>query len=105
MNMHGYEDIDANEAKRRANEDGAVIIDCREAWEYEMGHVPGALLIPMGEIPERADEIPDGAIIVCASGNRSSNVCAWLAAQGRQNLANLAGGTQGWMMEGFDVER
>ncbi len=105
MNPYGFEDIDPTELQRRASEDGATIIDCRESWEYEMGHVPGAILIPMGEIPGRVDEIPDGAVIVCATGNRSGNVCAWLATQGKENVANLDGGTQAWMMEGFDVER
>jgi rhodanese-related sulfurtransferase len=99
-----YEDIDPNELQRRVDERGAPVIDVREPWEYARGHVPGATLIPMGEIPQRMDEIPDGAVLVCATGNRSGHACAWLAEQGKEGLANLAGGTQGWILHGFDVE-
>ena len=99
-----YEDIDPYELLRRVEEDGAPVIDVREPWEYQMGHVPGAVLIPMHQIPERVDDIEDGTVFVCASGNRSGQVAAWLAAQGKERLANLAGGTQGWMMHGLDVE-
>lgn len=99
-----YEDIDPQELQRRVAEHDAPVIDVRESWEYAMGHVPGAILIPMNEIPSRVDDIEDGTVFVCASGNRSGQVCAWLAAQGKNDLANLAGGTQGWMMHGLDVE-
>jgi rhodanese-related sulfurtransferase len=98
-----YEDIDPAELRRRVSERDAAVIDVREPWEFERGHVPGATLIPMGEIPRRIDEIPDGAVLVCASGNRSGYACAWLAEQGKEGLANLAGGTQGWILHGFDV--
>ncbi len=99
-----YEDIDPYELIRRVDEADATVIDVREPWEYQRGHVPGAVLIPMGDVPERIDEIPDGAVLVCATGNRSGHACAWLAAQGKRDLANLAGGTQGWTLHGLDVE-
>lgn len=99
-----YEDIDPSELKRRVDEEDAPVVDVREPWEYRMGHVPGAVLIPMNEIPQRVAEIEDGTVFVCASGNRSGQVCAWLAAQGKNGLANLAGGTQGWVMRGHAVE-
>jgi rhodanese-related sulfurtransferase len=99
-----YEDIDPDELQRRVDEQDAAVIDVREPWEYARGHVPGATLIPMGEIPGRMDEIPDGAVLVCATGNRSGHACAWLAEQGKEGLANLAGGTQGWILHGLDVE-
>lgn len=99
-----YQDIDPYELMRRVDEDGAAVIDVREPWEYERGHVPGAILMPLNEVPERIDEIPDGAVLVCASGNRSGYACAWLAERGKESLANLAGGTQGWMLHGLDLE-
>lgn len=99
-----YEDIDPYELMRRVDELDAPVIDVREAWEYQMGHVPGAIHVPMHQIPDRLDDIQDGTVFVCASGNRSGQVCAWLAANGKKDLANLAGGTQGWMMHGLDVE-
>lgn len=98
-----YDDIDAYEALRRI-EDGATVIDVREPSEYAQGHVPGALLLPLGEVGARAEEIPDGAVLVCATGNRSGRACAWLAQQGKTGLANLAEGTQGWIQHGLSVE-
>ncbi len=99
-----YEDIDPYELMRRVNEEAATVIDVREPWEYQQGHVPGAILMPLGDVPDRIDEIPDGAVIVCATGNRSGHACAWLADRGKQGLANLAGGTYGWNLHGLDLE-
>lgn len=98
-----YEDIDPYELMRRVDEHDAAVIDVRERWEYDQGHVPGAVLIPLDELSEREDEIPDGAVLVCASGNRSGVACGWLARRGKTGLANLAGGTQGWILHGLDV--
>ncbi|MDR9391937.1 MAG: rhodanese-like domain-containing protein [Trueperaceae bacterium] len=103
-NPYGFEDIDPNELQRRLDAGDATVIDVREEFEYAQGHIPGATLIPLGEIPSRVDEIPDDAILVCRTGARSGNACAWLATQGKANLANLDGGTMAWTMEGYDVE-
>lgn len=99
-----YEDIDPYELMRRVDEEGATVIDVREAWEYGQGHVPGAVLIPLGDVPSRIDEIPDGAVLVCATGNRSGHACAWLAQHGKNGLANLEGGTYGWNLHGLELE-
>lgn len=100
----GYEDIDPYELMRRVDELGAPVIDVRETWEYEMGHVPGAEHVPMHTVPDRLDTIADGTVFVCATGNRSGQVCAWLAAHGKKDLANLADGTHGWVQHGLDLE-
>lgn len=47
--------------------------------------------------------MPDGAVLICASGNRSSQAAAYLAGLGHQKLKNLMGGTFGWMREGRDL--
>ena len=51
----------------------AVVVDVREPGEYVAGHVPGAVLMPMGQLPTRLSEIPKGlpVYVICASGNRS----------------------------------
>lgn len=99
-----YEDIGADELQRRVDEHGAAVVDVREPWEYARGHVPGAILIPLAEVPRRMDDIPDGAVLVCASGNRSGQACDFLARHGKTGLANLAEGTQGWIRRGLDIE-
>lgn len=84
--------------------DGATLVDVREPWEYESGHLPGATNIPMGEVVARLDEITDPVVLVCATGNRSGRVAEYLTKNGRSRVANLLGGTVGWIEQGREVE-
>lgn len=100
-----YEEIDpATLVEWKRDRPSLTIIDVREAWEYAGGHVPGAKNLPLGELSDTIDQVPDGAVIVCASGNRSGQACNWLTSQGKRDIANLAGGTQGWAMHGYDLD-
>lgn len=94
-----YQDIFTTELEQKKHE-GAALVDVRERDEYAQGHIPGAVNVPLGVLAGREDEIPNGAVLICASGNRSSQAAAYLAAQGRSGLMNLAGGTVAWMREG-----
>lgn len=85
-------------------ERGAQIVDVREPWEYEAGHIPGAKSIPMGEIIARQDELEEPLVLVCATGNRSGRVAEFLVRNGRAHVANLLGGTVGWREAGRPVE-
>jgi rhodanese-related sulfurtransferase len=87
-----------------ARADGAVVIDVREPGEYEAGHVPGARLIPLGELPARAGELPRSrrVYVICASGNRSAPAAEWLARAG-WNAVSVAGGTSAWQRAGNPV--
>ncbi len=85
-------------------EQGAVVIDVRESWEFERGHVPGAVNVPMSEITSRLQDVPDNVVLVCASGSRSAHVAGYLTLNGYQKVANLAGGTAGWVEAGFGIE-
>lgn len=76
-----------------------LIIDVREPHEHAAVRIPGARLIPLGEISARASEIPqeaDRIIMHCAAGGRSAQACAQLGVQGYVNLYNLAGGIGRW---------
>ncbi|HET8984146.1 MAG TPA: rhodanese-like domain-containing protein [Trueperaceae bacterium] len=84
--------------------DGAGVIDVREPWEYESGHVPGAINIPMGEVVARKDEMTDPVVLVCRSGARSGRVAEYLVNNGHAKVANLVGGTERWIAEGNEVE-
>jgi rhodanese-related sulfurtransferase len=85
--------------------DGATIIDVRNPDEYVEAHVPGARLIPLGEVAERVAEIPTDqpVYVICAVGGRSMRACEHLAAQGL-DVTNVAGGTKGWIAAGFDID-
>ena len=74
------------------------MIDVREDDEVAAGMIPGALHIPMGEIPERLDQISrtDEVILICRSGARSGRVQEYLEARGYTGIKNLVGGMLEW---------
>lgn len=75
-----------------------TIIDVREDEEVAAGMIPGATHIPLGQLPERMNEIPqEGEVImVCRSGNRSGRALSFLEAQGYKGLKNMTGGMLEW---------
>lgn len=97
------EEIDVDEVARRLDA-GVELVDVREPAEYESGHVPGAVLVPLSEVPDRLADLPDGApyMVICRSGARSMNACRFLAAQGH-DVVNVAGGTLAWVGSGRNV--
>lgn len=94
-----YEDISPQEVKQKldAGED-IFIVDVRQPEEYAQGYVPKALLIPLGEIEQRLDEIPRNlpVIVVCKSGWRSAQASQILDDNGFDNIHNMVGGTLAW---------
>lgn len=76
------------------------LVDVREVDEYEAGHVPGAINLPLSELLERYGELEkDKAYhIICQSGGRSAQACAFLDKEG-YDVTNLAGGTGAWTGE------
>ncbi len=96
--------IDVEELARH-HAAGAVIIDVRNDAEFEEVRVPGAVLIPLDQLPDRLDEVPEGdtLLIICRSGGRSQRACEFLATQGH-DVANVAGGTLAWVESGRPVE-
>ena len=75
------------------------LIDVRESWEYEVAHIPGSTLIPMSEVPSRANNEldPDQHIaVICHAGVRSMSVTAWLREQGYDKVQSVRGGIDAW---------
>lgn len=77
-----------------AHAEGATVIDVREPVEYLSGHVPGAVLMPRGQLPSRTGELDRSRplCVVCATGNRSSAMADYLAGAGF-DARSVAGGT------------
>lgn len=81
-----------------APRDKPILLDVREPWEVEKARIPGALLIPMREVPARLAEIDDDREVVafCHLGGRSMQVAMFLEKQGFQRVHNLMGGIDAW---------
>lgn len=87
-------------------DDGAFILDVREPDEWASGHVPGATLIPLGELRSRVGEL-DGSqriVVVCRSGNRSAEGRDILLAAGFPAVTSLDGGMTDWAQAGMPME-
>jgi phage shock protein E len=83
-----------------------TLLDVRSQGEYAQGHIPGATLIPLNQLPDRLAEVPrDRTVIVaCRSGNRSTQAVKLLRAAGFTNIHNLVGGLRAWDKAGFAQE-
>jgi rhodanese-related sulfurtransferase len=100
--------IDVKELRRRLDADGAkpYLLDVREPWEYLAGHVPGAQLIPLGELEQRVAEVPRDreVLAICHSGQRSLAAAGYLQQLGYTKVSNVDGGTAAWIERGYPTE-
>lgn len=102
----GIPEVDHQAAAATFHRQGASFVDVREPDEWDEGHIPGALHIPLGELPERLSELPaeSDLILVCRSGGRSAAATEFLLRSGYPRVANLAGGMLAWQEAGHPVE-
>lgn len=86
--------------------DGATVVDVREPVEYVDGHVPGAWLIPMGQLPSRLGDLSKDrpVYLICATGNRSSAMASFMERVGF-DARSVNGGTSSWVGSGRPVIR
>jgi phage shock protein E len=98
--------VDVATVEELRQRDDVFILDVREDSEFQSGHIPGATLVPLGQIPDRLDEVPrDKTVIaVCRSGNRSSQATDFLRQQGFDNVHNMEGGMNAWSQAGYQTE-
>ncbi|MBE3604841.1 rhodanese [bacterium] len=95
-------EIEPSELKaRRDRGENPRVLDVREPEEIAIAPFPGAIHIPMGDIPARISELdPDAEwIVVCHHGVRSAQVAAYLVRAGFERVANLNGGIDAWSEE------
>lgn len=99
-------EVSPSEAQRLISEEGALLIDVREPDEWQSARIPGARLVPRGEILDRLEEIPRDRplVIQCRSGARSRDAAAALQQQGFRPVVNLRGGILAWANAGLPVE-
>lgn len=112
-------EVDPTEAKsmvEAAAAAGALIVDVREPHEWDMGHIPGAILIPLGDLAARANPAsphadprlvghPDAVIVAqCATGKRSIVAADILQKLGYTNVTSMRGGFLFWARSGFPID-
>ena len=101
MSVH---EITVDELAERLGSGSTMLIDVRQPQEFVEGHVPGARLIPLNDVPERLSELPTAGevLVVCRSGGRSLAACEFLVANGVEAV-NVEGGTLAWIGSGREV--
>jgi rhodanese-related sulfurtransferase len=83
-----------------------LLLDVRQPEEFRSGHIPGAKLIPLGELSQRLKELPKNKeiVCVCASGSRSRSATKMLIGEG-YNALNMNGGMMMWSRAGLAVKK
>lgn len=83
------------------NRETFTLIDVREPYEYEIAHIEGSRLIPLGELEARIGELPrEGTLVLqCHSGGRSEHAVRLLQQAGFENAMSLEGGIDAWSVE------
>jgi rhodanese-related sulfurtransferase len=77
-----------------------TVLDVREPAEWAAGHIEGAVHIPLGTLPVRVQDVPEGRLlVVCKVGGRSGQAAMWLGQQGH-DVINLDGGMLDWEAAG-----
>lgn len=96
-------EVSAAEALRLID-GGALLVDVREEWEWEAGHAPQAVHLPMSRFAAEVTQLPKGRTLVCIchSGVRSALVAEALRDAGHSAI-NLVGGMEAWAADGLDV--
>jgi rhodanese-related sulfurtransferase len=85
--------------------DGAVLVDVREKSEWSLGRAPRARHIPLGQLSDRARELPRNRtiLVICRNGNRSARAASHLRATGYTAI-NVTGGMRAWQASGLDIK-
>jgi len=110
LRLHRVGRVDPAAAVNLINRQGARVLDVREDSEWQQGHIPDAIHIPLGQLGSRLSELDaykgeDAPLVVaCRSGNRSSMAAVRLRKAGFQSVYNLEGGTMAWQQAGMPLQ-
>lgn len=100
-------DISAAQAREKIDsKQTCLVLDVRQPHEFQSGHISGAKLIPLSELPGRMSQISKSQpiIVVCLSGSRSVHAARMLLNAG-YDVENLRGGMMSWQASGFPVRK
>lgn len=101
------EDITPDRLQELIAEGDVLIVDVREPFETRFMRIPGAVLIPLGQLSSRAGELDSGrpTAVICQHGSRSQTGAAILGQSGIKKVYNVMGGMSAYVLRGFPVER
>lgn len=110
-------EVTPDEAKAMVDaEPGSLILDVREAHEWEQGHIAGAVHVPLGDVPARADMSSPAAdpaltahrealiVTQCATGKRSILAADLLQNLGYSKVVSMRGGFMFWARQGLPID-
>src|SRR5437016_12613366 len=101
-----FRDLTVDEIKRLVDE-GRDVVDVREAWEWNKGHLPGARHVVLSSIlaSPTAQKFEDKTVFVCQAGERSAVASEMAVALGVKDVVNFRGGTKAWRDAGLPLEK
>lgn len=100
-------EIDAAHAIVQQKKGDSVFLDVREPAEWNLGHVPGAVHVPRGQLEGKIEGLigrDSNVVIYCAGGSRSALAADTLQQMGYQRVASLEGGFRAWADSGGEIE-
>ena len=103
--MAPFRDLKVDDIKKLVDE-GRDVVDVREDWEWQKGHLPGARHVVLSSIlaAPTAHTFKDGTIFVCQVGERSAVASEMAVALGVKDVVNFRGGTKAWKDAGLPLE-
>jgi hydroxyacylglutathione hydrolase len=101
-----FRELKLDDVRKLMNEGTYDIVDVREDWEWNKGHVPGARHVVLSAVLANptAQKFRDKTIFVCLSGDRSSVASEMAVALGVKDVVNFRGGTKAWKDAGLPLE-
>ena len=99
-------EVSVHEVTAALADGNTVLLDVREPIEWDLGHVPGAILISLGDLRERLHEVPrePRVAVICEAGVRSSSAASILQAAGFVDVVNVSEGTAGFRNAGIPLQ-
>ncbi len=107
--IHGIKNVNAARTVQLLNREDGVVVDVCEPKEFQSGHVPSAINLPLSTLPNRLRELDKyrnkPVIVACRAGNRSMKGAVILRKGGFAAVYNLSGGLLAWEKENLPVEK
>jgi rhodanese-related sulfurtransferase len=102
-----YRDLKVDEIKKLMDEGGYEVVDVREGWERERGHIPDSRHVVLSRILSNpgGQRFNDHTIFVCEIGERSAVASEMAVALGVKDVVNFRGGHKAWREAGLPMEK